>query len=204
MGSSCSIRGHDRVAPAYPASRRVLFCGMGRSGKTTLIKWIINSTATATVTLPSTTTSIPLTTNNVPNSNRTTATSIHLYNNESLALIDTPDMLALDGHTIQLDSKAQERIAAIVFVVDVTDHIRGILAEELLINTLKRLQLRTRPGTLVLIVGNQRHQDENILVNIASYPTLLPLEIIQHYTIRTMSFSTEKDVNDLAKNLEPI
>ena len=204
MGSSCSIRGHDRVAPAYPASRRVLFCGMGRSGKTTLIKWIINSTATATATLSSTTTSIPLTTNNVPNSNRTTATSIHLYNNESLALIDTPDMLALDGHTIQLDSKAQERIAAIVFVVDVTDHIRGILAEELLINTLKRLQLRTRPGTLVLIVGNQRHQDENILVNIASYPTLLPLEIIQHYTIRTMSFSTEKDVNDLAKNLEPI
>ena len=91
-----------------------------------------------------------------------------------------------------------------MFVVDVTDHIRGVLAEELLRNTLKRLKARTREGVLVLIVGNQRYPNDPVLIDIGSYPTLLPAEILKHYTVQTMSFSNESDITNLINNMQPL
>ena len=116
MGSSCSIRGgHHRVAPGdYPAARRVLFCGMGRSGKSTLIEWVVNATKTAADNNNTTVTQggILSTATTVPSPPRTTTTALHLYKDQSLALVDTPNMLELDGQTVVLDASAQDRVAA--------------------------------------------------------------------------------------------
>ena len=206
MGSSCSIRGgHHRVAPGdYPAARRVLFCGMGRSGKSTLIEWVVNATKTAADNNNTTVTQggILSTATTVPSPPRTTTTALHLYKDQSLALVDTPNMLELDGQTVVLDASAQDRVAAIVFVVDVTDHIRAVLAEELLHNTLQRLQARARLKMLVLIVGNRRYPDADVLVDIETFKSSLPSIIMSHYTVRTMSFSTAQDVGILTHNLE--
>jgi signal recognition particle receptor subunit beta len=210
MGAGCSIicSGQNRVAPAlgeYPAIRRVLFCGMGRSGKSTLIRWVINATNVSEDTdnnsQPTNVTDTNVGTTIVP---RTTDSKIHIFGDNVLALVDTPDMLKLDGQTIVLDAVAEERVAAVVFVVDVTDHIRGVLAEELLRNTLKRLKARTREGVLVLIVGNQRYPNDPVLIDIGSYPTLLPAEILKHYTVQTMSFSNESDITNLINNMQPL
>jgi hypothetical protein len=222
MGAGCSIicSGQNRVAPAlgeYPAIRRVLFCGMGRSGKSTLIRWVINATNVSEDTdnnsQPTNVTDTNVGTTIVATNTeeetkrivpRTTDSKIHIFGDNVLALVDTPDMLKLDGQTIVLDAVAEERVAAVVFVVDVTDHIRGVLAEELLRNTLKRLKARTREGVLVLIVGNQRYPNDPVLIDIGSYPTLLPAEILKHYTVQTMSFSNESDITNLINNMQPL
>ena len=135
---------------------------------------------------------------------RTTTTTAHVFGDNELVLVDTPDMLGLDGQTVVIDAVAEDRVAALVFVVDVTDHLRGVLAEELLHNTLKRFQAKSRQGLLVLIVGNRRHQKDTVLINIDTFPNFLPPDLKKQYTIRTMSFSNESDVTKLIQNMQPI
>jgi len=219
MGASCSVRSHSKIAPFpgnNPAIRRVLFCGMGRSGKSTLIDWVLNATNLiaaddgARVTAPTAATSVegrdpsPSPSPSPTTLPRTTTTTAHVFGDNELVLVDTPDMLGLDGQTVVIDAVAEDRVAALVFVVDVTDHLRGVLAEELLHNTLKRFQAKSRQGLLVLIVGNRRHQKDTVLINIDTFPNFLPPDLKKQYTIHTMSFSNESDVIKLIQNMQPI
>ena len=193
MGAGCSVRGHSRVAPHYPGTRRVLFCGMGRSGKSTLKDWVLRAANATNIDDESMSV--------MPQPLRTKTTNVHVLKDETLAFVDTPDMLNLDGQTLMLDSSAENRVAAIVFVVDVTDHLRSVLAMELLRNTLKRLHQHTRPGVLALVVGNHRHTEEDVLVDLDSFKEALPSDIAAHYDVRTMSFTTAQDVSELMQKV---
>jgi|TARA_B110000090_G_scaffold114526_1_gene127731 hypothetical protein len=189
---------------------------MGRSGKSTLIDWVLNATNLiaaddgARVTAPTAATSVegrdpsPSPSPSPTTLPRTTTTTAHVFGDNELVLVDTPDMLGLDGQTVVIDAVAEDRVAALVFVVDVTDHLRGVLAEELLHNTLKRFQAKSRQGLLVLIVGNRRHQKDTVLINIDTFPNFLPPDLKKQYTIHTMSFSNESDVTKLIQNMQPI
>jgi GTPase SAR1 family protein len=229
MGAGCSLH-QGRVAPApveFPAARRVVFCGLGRSGKTTLIDWVVQWSQTFVAAAAEAdgggteedeeaktegaafaTTAMP----RVPE--RTVGSRLRALADGLLVLVDTPGMVCDEngGPLATLAPGSMDRAAAIVFVVDATDPIRAILAQDTFASLLAQQLPRTRPGTPVLLLANQKFKSQTPVVDVSAWPQQLQVSpssvvgetramLVDHFVIQSMSFSKAEDVAQLADSL---
>lgn len=225
MGAGCSLH-RGSVAPVpiqFASARRVVFCGLGRSGKTTLIDWVIQWSQTLVTATAEADgrgigeqdvqrAAVAATMPRVPE--RTVTSRLRSLADDSLVLVDTPEMVCDEngGALSTFVSDSVDRAAALVFVVDATDPIRAVLAQDTFIALLTHQLPRTRPGTPVLLLANQKFKCEVPAVDVSAWShhlratTLdtdddISTKLAHHFVIQSMSFSKADDVAQLADRL---
>ena len=230
MGNGCSLH-RGRVAPAqieFTGARRVIFCGLGRSGKTTLVDWVIqwNRASLAAANANGDGNEETKSDGNVPDRagaiyaraanpppvpDRTQHLRVCTLPDESLVLVDTPGIICDEdcGSLSSLPPGTMSRAGAIVFVVDITDPIRGILARDTFLALLRQQLPRTRQGTPVLLLANWKFKSQTPAVDVSAWVSELQVpcesemhaKLAEHFAIKTMMFSNADDVAKIADKI---
>lgn len=200
MGNGCSLH-RGRVAPDPKGSpkmmRRVGFFGMGRSGKTTVVEWVLQHSYHLNESQESTkdTSSKKATTPKAPL--RTLSTQMHTLQNETVVLLDTPALVCDENGSVVIEENTLERMSAVIYVVDITDPIRSVLAYESFISLLEHLLPRVRQGTPVVILGNHKFKSQDIRVDVSLWEEQATehSELACHFAIESLVFSTKQDIS---------
>ena len=131
-------------ADRFTGARRVIFCGLGRSGKTTLVDWVIqwnraslaaanangdgNEETNSDGNVPDRAGAIyARAANPPPVPDRTQHLRVCTLPDESLVLVDTPGIICDEDCRSLFITRAAMVVLSDSFVVDITDPIAGFL-----------------------------------------------------------------------------
>lgn len=205
MGNGCSLH-QGRIAPdpnESPLKRRVGFFGVGRSGKTTVMQWVLQhsnllnesqESTIDTLSMSDATPSAPL---------RTLSTQMHALRDESIVLVDTPSFMCSENGSAVIEESTLEGISAVVYVVDITDSILSVLAYDSFISLLEHLLPRVRQGTPVMLLGNHKFKSQKIKVDVRLWVEQAKeiSQLASHFAIESLVFSNKQDISHFVNSV---